>query len=126
MKDKGYRVHVAKPERRRIQKGHTVKYSQQHDLLQDWDLLGVHPDKMILMVQVTRDEGNVSEKMATIAERRPKYPVHHGDFEFWVWRNKEFNVYELNEWNGYGWELMTAIPVDDPKAMLARADTSLG
>ncbi len=123
----GYRTHVAKPERRRIQDGHVVEYGQQYDLLGDWDVLAVHPDEGIRLVQVTRDEENVSEKLAQIAERRPKYPVerHSSPFWFWVWNGARFRMHVLNSWDGYGWELSTSRRVESPRTVLNRADTHL-
>lgn len=127
LEDRGWRVHVAKPERRRIQDGHTVEYDQQYDLLGDWDLLAVHPREGIMMVQVTRDAENVSQKMAEICQREPRYPVeaHNSSFWFWVWTGETFHCYVLNDYDGYGWELLNERQVRDPKGLLARADTSI-
>lgn len=142
----GFKVAQAKPERRRIQKGHEVEYDNTNDLMDLWDLIGTRGSELPYYrhEQVKTDREDASTAMVTIVDEAPDggwptgsesvfaVPVYERDpptgFRVWTLRYETPNPAGVDapharepepRWVD-GFE-----PVPDPDAVLARADTSL-
>lgn len=119
LRQDGYRVVQAHARQTTRYQGGAMHETRKHDLLMGrFDLICFN-DRHCLRVQVTRGE-NVSEKLTQADGPTPPYCID----EVWQWAKDNSGF--ARWWRTQeGWREKDPIRVEEPKRVLARADTSI-
>lgn len=122
LREEGWRVDIADPVTNHEWEDGERKVVPKRDFFGEFDLLCLHPQLGVYLIQVTRDDQDaVSDKMTSIALSSPWPSV---TVEVWHWDGKRFATWRRVDGEWKEWTVHT--PREDPQTLIDRHDKSLG